>query len=123
MALAPYNEILTILNTANNLFSALENRFTQKRFNKIMRDEQLSIIKPELEKIETMLKMRAVGDLTRIAFEELKLTAAQFGNTVQNDPTLVRVYYQMLQWQAQLFMRTIEAFNHGNFVNPQHFLT
>ena len=30
MALAPYNEILTILNTANNLFSALENRFTQK---------------------------------------------------------------------------------------------
>ena len=119
----PYNEISAIISAADNAVKTLETRYTQRQANKIMREKQLSIMQVALDKIEAELRIRATGDLVCIAFDELNRTATRFSTAVQSDPALARVCQQMLQWQAQLFMRTIEAFNHGTIVSPQNFLT
>jgi len=122
MSLIPYEHISSIVSFADNTVKALATRSSQNRANQMMRDYQLAAMQTELVKIDTLLRMHAVADLTHTAFDELNRTAAQFSDVCRQNPALAETYYRMLQTEAQIFSDLIRSFDDNCFGGSRRLL-
>lgn len=116
MSLIPYNPndlISSIMRIVDSATQIIAGRFSQRKNNQIMRDQQLKMIQIEMSKIEVAFKMHAVNDLTRVAFEEMQKTAEEFAEACRETPALADVSAYLLKMQATYLSALIESFFHG----------
>ena len=102
MSLIPYDPndlISSITRIVDGATQIIAGRFSQRKSYQIMCDHQLKMIKTELAKMEAILKIHAVNDLIRVAFEEMQKTTA-----------LADVSAHLLKMQATYLSALIESF-------------
>ena len=122
MSLIPYSEISSFMSIADNTAKMLANRSMQNRTNRAMRDHQLLLLHTELEKIETIMRMYAVDDLVRTAFDQLSRTVDRFNDVCKHNPMLAESCNQLLQMEAQCFYTEIRTFSDRSCNHSRRFL-
>lgn len=117
MSLIPCNQntlissaIPSILSIIDNTINVIDNRSMQREAFKIMRDKQIAMLKTELAKLEAQLKIHAIGDLYRVALEEIKRTMAQFEAACKETPALVKISAQLLKMQVVSLAGVLDLF-------------
>ena len=67
-------------------------------------------LKTELAKLEAQLKILAIGDLYRVALEEIKRTMAQFEAACKETPSLAKISAQLLKMQVVSLAGVLDLF-------------
>ena len=111
MSLIPYDPndlISSITRIVDGATQIIAGRFSQRKSYQIMCDHQLKMIKTELAKMEAILKIHAVNDLIRVAFEEMQKTTEEFAEACRKTTALADVSAHLLKMQATYLSALIE---------------
>lgn len=113
MSLIPYDPndlISSITRIVDGATQIIAGRFSQRKSYQIMCDHQLKMIKTELAKMEAILKIHAVNDLIRVAFEEMQKMTEEFAEACRKTTALADVSAHLLKMQATYLSALIESF-------------